>query len=56
MTPLSLAQLRAFEAIVSEGSLQAAAIKLGRTHPTLHTALNNMEQTIGFKLFDRTGY
>jgi DNA-binding transcriptional LysR family regulator len=56
MTLLSLAQLRTFDAIVSEGSLQAAAIKLGRTHPTLHTSLNNMEQTIGFKLFDRTGY
>jgi DNA-binding transcriptional LysR family regulator len=56
MILLSLAQLRTFDAIVSEGSLQAAAIKLGRTHPTLHTALNNMEQTIGFKLFDRTGY
>jgi DNA-binding transcriptional LysR family regulator len=56
MIPLSLAQLRTFDAIVSEGSLQAAAIKLGRTHPTLHNALNNMEQTIGFKLFDRTGY
>jgi len=56
MIPLSLAQLRTLDAIVSEGSLQAAAIKLGRTHPTLHTALNSMEQTIGFKLFDRTRY
>jgi len=56
MTPLSLAQLRALDAIVSAGSLQAAAIKLGRTHPTLHAALNSMEQIIGFKLFDRTGY
>src|SRR5215471_3574317 len=56
MLPLSLAQLRVLEAIVSAGSLQGAAIKLGRTHPTLHTALNNMERTIGFKLFDRTGY
>jgi DNA-binding transcriptional LysR family regulator len=56
MIPLSLAQLRTLDAIVSEGSLQAAAIKLGRTHPTLHTTLNSMEQTIGFRLFDRTGY
>jgi DNA-binding transcriptional LysR family regulator len=56
MRPLSLAQLRVLDAIVSAGSLQAAAIKLGRTHPTVHTALNSMEQTIGFKLFDRTGY
>ena len=56
MFALSLAQLRTLDAIESEGSLQAAARKLGRTHPTLHTALNSLEQTIGFKIFDRTGY
>jgi DNA-binding transcriptional LysR family regulator len=56
MIPLSLTQLRTLDAIVCEGSLQAAAIKLGRTHPTLHTAVSGLEQTIGFKLFDRTGY
>jgi DNA-binding transcriptional LysR family regulator len=56
MLPLTLAQLRTLDAIVSEGSLQAAATKLGRTHPTLHTALNAMEQAIGFKLFDRNAY
>jgi DNA-binding transcriptional LysR family regulator len=56
MLPLTLAQLRTLDAIVSEGSLQAAATKLGRSHPTLHTALNAMEQAIGFKLFDRNAY
>ena len=56
MNPLSLIQLRVLDAVVAEGSLQAAANRLGRTHPTLHTALNNMEREIGFKLFDRDGY
>jgi DNA-binding transcriptional LysR family regulator len=56
MISLSLAQLRTLDAVVAEGSLQAAAIRLGRTHPTLHTALSNLEQMVGFRLFDRTGY
>ncbi|THD49848.1 MAG: LysR family transcriptional regulator [Bradyrhizobium sp.] len=56
MNSLSLAQLRMFDAVVSEGSLQAAASKLGRTHPTLHTTISGLEQSIGFKLFDRSGY
>jgi DNA-binding transcriptional LysR family regulator len=56
MHPLSIGQLRVLDAVVAEGSLQAAAARLGRTHPTLHTALNNMEEIVGFKLLDRTGY
>ncbi|HHK74665.1 MAG TPA: LysR family transcriptional regulator [Rhizobiales bacterium] len=56
MIPLTLAQLRILDAVVSKGTLQAAAASLGRTHPTLHTALGNMEQALGFALFDRSGY
>lgn len=56
MRNLTLAQLAVLDAVVAEGSLQAAAQRLGRTHPTLHTALTNMERDIGFKLFDRSGY
>jgi DNA-binding transcriptional LysR family regulator len=56
MLPLALSQLRVLEALVKEGSLQAAATRLNRTHPTLHTSLNKMEQALGFKLFDRSGY
>src|SRR5215472_15803031 len=56
MIPLSLSQLRVLDAIVAAGSLQAAAVRLHRTHPTLHTSLNKMEQALGFKLFDRGGY
>jgi DNA-binding transcriptional LysR family regulator len=56
MHTISLAQLSILDAVVTEGSLQAAAARLGRTHPTLHTALTNLEREVGFKLFDRDGY
>ena len=56
MLPLSLAQLRTLDALVSAGSLQAAAAALNRTHPTLHTSLRKMEEAVGFQLFDRSGY
>jgi DNA-binding transcriptional LysR family regulator len=44
------------DAVAAEGSLQAAATRLGRTHPTLHVTIGNVEQEIGFPLFDRSGY
>jgi DNA-binding transcriptional LysR family regulator len=56
MPHLSVAQLRVVDAIVNAGSLQAAAARLNRTHPTLHASLNKIEQALGFKLFDRRGY
>jgi DNA-binding transcriptional LysR family regulator len=56
MIHMTLAQLRAVDAVVSEGSLQAAAVRLGRTHPTLHTTIAKLERQIGFPLFDRSGY
>jgi DNA-binding transcriptional LysR family regulator len=56
MTGITLAQLRVLQTVVAEGSLQAAAARLGRTHPTLHTALAAIEGQIGVRLFDRSGY
>jgi DNA-binding transcriptional LysR family regulator len=56
MLLLSLAQLRTLDALVSAGSLQAAAAALHRTHPTLHTSLRKMEEALGFQLYDRSGY
>ncbi|MDG3443492.1 LysR family transcriptional regulator [Nitrospirillum amazonense] len=53
---MTLTQLRVLDAVAAEGSLQAAAARLGRTHPTLHTAIANIEREIGFTLFDRSGY
>src|SRR5579871_4294952 len=56
MHDLSVSQLRVLDALVAAGSLQGAAARLNRTHPTLHTSLNKMEQALGFRLFDRSGY
>ncbi len=56
MHALTVAQLRILDAVVAYGSLQAAAEHVGRTHPTLHVALNKMERDVGFPLFDRSGY
>jgi DNA-binding transcriptional LysR family regulator len=43
MFHFSVAQLRVVDAVVAVGSLQAAAARLNRTHPTLHTSLAKME-------------
>jgi DNA-binding transcriptional LysR family regulator len=56
MNDLTLLQLRCFDAVVTEGSFQAAAAKLNRTHPTIFTAVKNLEAQLGFKLLDRQGY
>ncbi len=56
MHALTVAQLRILDAVVARGSLQAAAEHLGRTHPTLHVALNKIERDVGFTLFERSGY
>ena len=54
MSALSLAQLRALEAVAAEGALLAAVERLGRSHPELHAVLSRLEREAGFVLFDRT--
>jgi DNA-binding transcriptional LysR family regulator len=49
-------QLLCFDAVVSEGSFQAAAAKLHRTHPTVFAAVKNLEAQLGLTLLDRGGY
>jgi DNA-binding transcriptional LysR family regulator len=56
MKGLTLQQLQCFDAVVAEGGYQAAAKRLGRTHPTVFTAIRNLEAQLGFALFDRSGY
>ena len=53
---LTIQQLVCFDAVVVEGSFQAAADKLRRTHPTVFTAVKNLEAQLGLTLFDRAGY
>lgn len=48
-------QLRAFITAAAEGSLSAAGRKLHRAQSVISTSLVNLEQQVGFALFDRTG-
>jgi DNA-binding transcriptional LysR family regulator len=56
MIDLTLHQLLCFDALVTEGSFQAAAEKLGRTQPSVSSAVKNLENQTGLSLLDRTGY
>jgi DNA-binding transcriptional LysR family regulator len=53
---LTLHQLQCFDAVVCEGSFQAAADKLLRTQPTVFTSVKNLEAQLGLVLLDRSGY
>jgi DNA-binding transcriptional LysR family regulator len=52
---LSLDQLRTFIAAADEGSFSAAGRKLRRAQSVVSTTLANLEQQVGFALFERTG-
>jgi DNA-binding transcriptional LysR family regulator len=56
MDGLTIHQLLCFDAVVVEGSFQAAADRLHRTHPSVFTAVKNLEAQVGLTLFDRAGY
>jgi DNA-binding transcriptional LysR family regulator len=45
---------RSFAAVVSEGSLSAAARRIGYSQPTLGRHIETLEQQLGLVLFDRT--
>jgi DNA-binding transcriptional LysR family regulator len=53
---LTLHQLICFEAVVSEGSFQAAAEKLLRSQPTVSSSVKNLESQLQLSLLDRSGY
>jgi len=53
---LTIHQLLCFDAVVSEGSFQAAAVKLLRSQPTVSTSVKNLETQLGLRLLDRSGY
>src|SRR5499427_7067565 len=56
MNSITLQQLQCFDAVATEGSFQAAAAKLNRTHPSVFTAVKNLEAQLDLTLFDRDGY
>jgi DNA-binding transcriptional LysR family regulator len=56
MLDVTIHQLLCFDAVVSEGSFQAAADKLLRTQPSVSLAVKNLEAQLRLSLLDRTGY
>ncbi|RUT95151.1 LysR family transcriptional regulator [Mesorhizobium sp. USDA-HM6] len=56
MHDLKLHDLRCFDAVASEGSFQAAALALNRTHPSVFAAVARLEEQLGLALLDRSGY
>jgi DNA-binding transcriptional LysR family regulator len=56
MSKFTLHELQCFDAVACVGSFQAAADKLHRTHPTVFAAVRKLEQQLGLKLLDRSGY
>ena len=52
----TLHQLVCFDAVVTEGSFQAAAEKIRRAQPSVSAAVKNLESQLGLTLLDRSGY
>lgn len=53
---LTLHQLVCFEAVVTEGSFQAAAERLLRSQPSVSSSVKNLETHLQLNLLDRSGY
>ncbi len=53
---ITLQQMLTLDAVVSQGSIQAGAKALNKTHPSVITVLKKLEEALGFALFDRSGY
>lgn len=56
MIGLTIHQLLCFDAVVTEGSFQAAAAKLLRSQPTVSSSVKNLETQLQLSLLDRGGY
>jgi DNA-binding transcriptional LysR family regulator len=56
MDGVTIHQLLCFDAVVTEGSFQAAADRLHRTQPTVSTSVKNLETQLQLALLDRSAY
>ncbi len=56
MKDVTVHQLLCFDAVVSEGSFQAAAARMRRAQPSVSLAVKNLESQLGLSLLDRSGY
>ena len=54
LASMELLELRAFLAVVNEGSFSRAARRLQRTQPAISLAVRRLEDELGQKLFDRS--
>jgi DNA-binding transcriptional LysR family regulator len=52
----TLQELQYLDAVVTEGSFQAAADRLHRSHPAVHSAIRKLEHNLGVALLDRSAY
>lgn len=53
---MNIEQLIVLNAVVKEGSFKKASEALFKTQPTLSVAIKNLEEEIGFKIFNRSDY
>ncbi len=56
MFDFTLHELACLEAVVREGGFQRAGRALGRSHPSVHSAVGNLETQLDLPLLDRSGY
>src|ERR1700744_1793820 len=56
MMNVTVQQLQCLDAVADAGGVQAAALRLGRTHPSVSSAIRGLEAQLGLNLFDRSGY
>lgn len=53
---LTMQRLLTLQAVVETGSFQAAARRLHKTHPSVISGLKQLEDYLGFSVFDRSQY
>jgi DNA-binding transcriptional LysR family regulator len=53
---VNLRQLEAFRATMCRGSITGAAKQMHISQPSVSRLIANLEQSVGFKLFSRTGH
>jgi DNA-binding transcriptional LysR family regulator len=53
---MTLEQLRALHAVITEGTFHGAARRLNKSQPALSHMIKKLEEMIGFKLLSREGY
>jgi DNA-binding transcriptional LysR family regulator len=56
MMDVTIQQLQCFDAVVTQGSFQAAAETMRRAQPSVSLAVKNLEEQLELSLLDRSGY